>query len=56
MDSAKNALDRAVLTRRQTELTINQQIEQAKNALDTAKEALWNAEKGAELAIKQAKI
>ena len=56
VDSAKNALDRAVLTRRQTELTINQQIEQAKNALDTAKEALWNAEKGAELAIKQAKI
>jgi multidrug resistance efflux pump len=44
------------LTRKQTELTINQQIEQAKNALDTAKEALWNAEKGAELAIQQAKI
>ena len=56
LDSAKNALDRAVLTRKQTELTINQQIEQAKNALDTAKEALWNAEKGAELAIQQAKI
>jgi len=56
LDSAKNALDRAVLTRKQTELTINQQIEQAKNALDTAKEALWNAEKGAELAIQQAEL
>ena len=53
VDNAKNSLDRAILTKQQTELTINQQIESAKNAYENAQKAFELAKKSSEISVKQ---
>ena len=55
VDNAKNSLDRAILTKQQTELTINQQIESAKNAYENAQKAFELAKKSSEISVKQVK-
>jgi len=55
VDNAKNTLDRAILTKQQTELTINQQIESAKNAYENAQKAFELAKKSSEISVKQVK-
>ena len=53
-DRAKNSLNRAILTKQQTELTLNQQIESAKNAYENAQQAYEYAKKASDIAVKQA--
>ena len=53
VDNAKNSLDRAILTKQQTELTINQQIESSKNAYENAQKAFELAKKSSEISVKQ---
>lgn len=55
VDNAKNTLDRAILTKQQTELTINQQIESAKNAYENAQKAFELAKKSSDISVKQVK-
>ena len=53
-ERAKNGLDRAILTKTQTETTLNQQIQQAENAYKQAQQAFQFAQKTSETAVKQA--
>ena len=53
VDNAKNALNRAILTKQQTELQINQQIESAKNAYENAQKGFDLAKKSSEISVKQ---
>ncbi len=53
-ERAKNGLDRALLMKEQTELTLNQQLQQSENAYKTAQQAFEHAKKMSETAIKQA--
>ena len=55
VDNAKNSLDRAILTKQQTELTINQQIESSKNAYENAQKAFELAKKSSDISVKQVK-
>jgi multidrug efflux pump subunit AcrA (membrane-fusion protein) len=55
VDNAKNTLDRAILTKQQTELQINQQIESAKNAYENAQKGFDLAKKSSEISVKQVK-
>ncbi len=54
VERAKNGLDRALLMKEQTELTLNQQLQQSENAYKTAQQAFEHAKKMSETAIKQA--
>ena len=56
VDAAKNALNRAILTKEQTELTFNQNIEQAKLAYENAQNNFENAKKSTELSTKNAEL
>lgn len=53
-ERAKNGLDRALLMKQQTELTLNQQIQQSENTYKTAQQSFEYAKKMSETAIKQA--
>lgn len=53
-ERAKNGLDRAILTKTQTETSLNQQIQQAENAYKQAQQAFEYAQKTSETAVKQA--
>ena len=53
-ERAKNWLDRAILTKNQTEISINQQIQQAENAYKQAQQSFDHVQKSSDTAIKQA--
>lgn len=53
-ERAKNWLDRAILTKNQTEISINQQIQQAENAYKQAQQSFDHIQKSSDTAIKQA--
>ena len=53
---AKNNLDRALLTREQTENSLKQQLDQAENSYKTALQSFEAAQVSAENAIKQANM
>lgn len=55
-ERAKNWLDRAILIKEQTELTLQQQLKQAENAYKTAEKAFQTAQKISENTIKQASL
>jgi len=53
---AKNNLDRALLTREQTENSLKQQLDQAENSYKTALQSFEAAQVSAENTIKQANM
>ena len=53
---AKNNLDRALLTREQTENSLKQQLDQAENSYKTALQSFEAAQVSAENAVKQANM
>lgn len=53
-ERAKNGLDRALLMKEQTELTLNQQLQQSENAYKTAQQSFEHAQKIAKNSVKQA--
>ena len=53
---AKNNLDRALLTREQTENSLKQQLDQAENSYKTALQSFESAQVSAENAVKQANM
>ena len=56
VDRAKNSLNRAILSKQQTELQINQQIEQAQLAYENAQNTFETAKRSTELSAKNAEI
>lgn len=54
VERAKNGLDRALLMKEQTELSLNQQLQQSENAYKTAQKSFEHAQKMSETALKQA--
>ena len=55
-DRAKNALDRALLTKQQTKLSLDQQIDAANNAYQSAKQAFEYAQKMSDISVRQAGV
>lgn len=53
-ERAKNWLDRAILTKTQTETSLNQQIQQAENAYKQAQQAFEYAQKTSDTAVRKA--
>lgn len=56
MQRAKNNLDRALLTREQTENSLKQQLDQAENSYKTALQSFEATQVSAENAVKQANM